>query len=298
MNSLPCPFQLTFILILAFTSRVASGQNGPGSPPRRLVIWERNFDEYDETLPLLRMILGDQYELAKSVPDVEFRRAVRMVAQNRGMDIVSVGTDAELESELHPIRWPTDKGILGYRVCLIRKDQQELFNRVHTLADLKKIKIGLSDHWPDTEILKEAGFTVVTTSRYENLFPMLANGRFDCFLRGIGEVVFELQKPASKDFIIEKRLLVHYNLTNFIFVRSSDATLIQNINQGFQKILANRQFDSFFRTFFLPRFRGLGLQKRVLFPVPSAHNSKETEAIWHAPGLMINPLTFPEASGN
>lgn len=257
-----------------------------------LVVWERNFDEYDETLPLLKLILGQQYQFKKSANDIEFKRAFKNVVQNRGIDLVSVGTNSALESELHAIRWPTDKGILGYRVCLIRKGQQHVFDRIRTVEDLKKIKFGLSDHWPDTAIMRKAGYTVVTSSRYENLFAMLANGRFDCFLRGIGEIRFELDKRTDQGLEIEAGLLLHYHLTNLFFVRNTDAKLIMDLNQGFSRIMANGQFDDFFRTFFAPRFAQLNLHKRIVFEVPSDHNSKETEKNWEISGRMIRSSDF------
>ncbi len=295
-DSLMCPRNIRtmagrvfFLVILAV---LLSNPSRPALAQQSLVVWERNFDEYDETLPLLKLVLGPQYQFTKSADGLEFKRAFKNVAQNRGVDLISVGTSAALESELHPIRWPTDKGTLGYRVCLIRKGQQPLFDRIRTKEDLKKIRFGLSDHWPDTAIMKNAGYTVVTASRYESLFPMLANGRFDCFLRGIGEIKFEIDKRLDQGFEIESGLLLHYHLTNLLFVRKSDAGLIKDINQGFERIMSNGKFDEFFRSFFATRFVDLHLHKRIVFEVPSDHNSPETEKIWDVPGRMIKPQEF------
>lgn len=282
------PVRVSCLLILAlltFPSRPCWAQES-------LVVWERNFDEYDETLPLLKLILGDRYRFKKSAENIEFKRAFKNVEQNRGIDLVSVGTNAALEEELHAIPWPTDKGILGYRVCLIRKGQQPLFDRIRTLEDLKTIRFGLSDHWPDAAIMKKAGYTVLTAARYESLFAMLAKGRFDCFLRGIGEIKFELDKRADQGFEIETGLLLHYHLTNLFFVRKTDRKLIQDLNQGFTRIKANGKFDDFFRSFFAPRFAELNLHKRIIFEVPSDHNSKETEKNWEIPGQMLRPEDF------
>ena len=98
---------------------------------------------------------------------------------------------------LLPIRIPIQKGILGWRVGLIRKGDQGRFAGVDTLEDLKRVRLAQGQEWPDTLILRANGIDVITAPRYEGLFKMLVSKRFDYFPRSVNEIWDELESHAG-----------------------------------------------------------------------------------------------------
>ena len=66
-----------------------------------------------------------------------------------------------------PIRIPLFKGLFGYRVLLIRKQEQARFDQINTQQDLAKFLGGQGTHWPDTLILQANGLRVTTAETTE-----------------------------------------------------------------------------------------------------------------------------------
>jgi hypothetical protein len=66
-----------------------------------------------------------------------------------------------------------DRGLLGYRLLLIRADDQARFAKVRTLDDLRHLRAGLGKGWADVNIFEASGVEVVEGSNYEGLFGML-----------------------------------------------------------------------------------------------------------------------------
>lgn len=66
-------------------------------------------------------------------------------------------TSPEWEQRLTPIRIPVDKGISSYRISLIDSRNQDLFNSIRTLEQLKALSLGAGRQWSLTTTYKQAG---------------------------------------------------------------------------------------------------------------------------------------------
>jgi hypothetical protein len=177
-------------------------------------------------------------------------RAVEQLEFNK-LNIIARTTAQQLEVSLRPIRIPLDKGLLGYRVFLIRREMQRRLDRVRTLEDLKQFSIGQTDdYWTDVAILRNSGFKVVAGDRYEGLFSMLSAGRFDLFSRSVAEVADELQTRQQQfpDLVIEQGLLLYYPMPRYFFVRRDAAgeQLALRIEDGFNMMIKDGSFDRMF----------------------------------------------------
>lgn len=252
--------------------------------PQRIILWERNWATGGEAVPLLKIILDatreefGSYELIKSVP-MEQKRAMSELENRRTLDIVSIATDIDRESRLYPIRTPTDKGVIGYRVCLIHRDNRAMFRNIKSVMDLQTVRFGLGESWPDVQVLKHAQLLVVTSVRYEGLFPMLVNRRFDCFLRGVGEVEQELQRFAHPHMVLEENVLIIYPQPNYFFVNRENRALIHRLETGFTILLRNGGYDAFFDRFFQPQLNKLHIPKRQHIFLDNPHLTPETRKL-------------------
>jgi hypothetical protein len=101
----------------------------------------------------------------------------------------------DLNKRFLPIKIPTMRGLLGYRVFLIHRNKLPLFQQIKTFEQLKKKAVlGFGSHWPDIKIYHKNGLTTESAPQYKALFRMLNFKRFDFIPRGASEVILELDK--------------------------------------------------------------------------------------------------------
>ncbi len=165
--------------------------------------------------------------------DVTQGRLLRQFELNKA-DILWTATNIDREKRFLPIRIPLFKGLLGYRVALIRKDELEQFKKIKTPAQLKSLIACQGAHWPDSDILEENGYLVSRVVHYDAMFKMLARKRCDYFPRGIFEAYVE-QQSMQKQFptlVVMDNFILHYKFPIYFFVRHGNEKLAQRLRQG------------------------------------------------------------------
>lgn len=201
---------------------------------------------------LLRLVLDKTQELGECRLSPQFTT----VTQDRGLalmqegriDVVSMPTTLQRERDLRAVRFDVLRGLLGYRVLLIRKQQQADFAAVQSLAELRHFRMGFGMHWADLPLLQYNGFRVVAAPHYESLFAMLARGRFDGFPRGLNEAWQELgeQKATFPDLMVEPTLAFHYPWPVYFFVRKDNQALAERLQLGLQRAQADGSLRQLF----------------------------------------------------
>lgn len=179
-------------------------------------------------------------------PATPTRRLVRAVKKQQSINIFWTMTTAKLEAEFRLIDVPLLKGTNGYRVFLIRKEDQILFNLIDSLDDLRGLKAGQVEDWPDTKIMEQNDLNVITSTTYRNLIPMLIRGRFDFFPRGIYEAYGEAK--LYEDLVVEKSLALSYHAPIYFFMNKENDALASRIKQGLDVALRDGSFDALFQS--------------------------------------------------
>jgi hypothetical protein len=232
------------------------------------------------------------YVLRSATSAMTERRALEELMSGSGKITVLVhGNVADYEKQLLPVYFPLDKGLLGYRVFLIRSETQGRLASVKGLGDLRQHSIGQGLNWGDVTILRNAGLTVVEGTSYDGLFAMLAAGRFELFSRGVVEIGEELarQKPDHPELMIERNLLLYYPLTRYFYVcRSPDGeALARRISAGLERMLSDSSFDKMFQTFKAPFENEIGFHNRLLIEIDNPLQTPETPR--NRPELWFDP---------
>ena len=181
------------LILMSLTATPASTQQR--EPEKDVfVLWGRGYDlpHVLDTLTMLAEVSRDQFgdfEILRS-EHLEQGRAVEEMVRGQLLNVAVFGTDAAREQRLLPIYYPVEKGMLGLRICLIRTGEQARFDKIWRIDDLRqnKLRVGVGSHWPDTPILQRNQVPLETSPVYENLFKMLAQGRFDCMTRSVNEI--------------------------------------------------------------------------------------------------------------
>lgn len=207
-------------------------------------------------------------------------RSQLMLSRSDTITMLVRTTSNERETVLRPIMIPVDKGLTGYRLFLIQQATQAKLDKVHSLEDLKDFPIGQGLHWVDTEILRNAGLTVVTGVSYEALFKMLKGGRFDLFSRGVNEISKELEigRVSNPDLAIERHLLLYYPLPRYyFFARTLEGErLAQRVEEGLKILVQSGEFDRQYRAFKRQILQGLSLSGRRVFKISNPTLSPQT----------------------
>ncbi len=145
------------------------------------------------------------------------------------------------ESSLIPIRFPIYKGLIGYRIFIINKEKQKIFNKIKSVNALKKLVCAQGLNWTDTNILIANGFNVYRI-RYQNILKMInLDHGIDFFPRGIHEIFFEMDinKKHYPNLSIEKHFMLHYPLAMYLFVSPKAPKIASAIEKGFKIALSD-----------------------------------------------------------
>ena len=253
---------------------------------RELTLWYRNYDSPAiRNLVLLALDKTPEYgsyELLRSLEVSQGRALLELTkGNNRILDIANVATTAEREDSLNPIPVPVDGGLLGFRVCLVMPENLPKFKDISSLEDLKarKISIGQGTHWPDTPILEANGLRVITNPRFEVLFGMLLNQRFDCFARGISEVLFDLEQPRASGLVIEPDLLIAYPLSSYLFAAKHDHDTAHRLQLGIERAINDGSFADYLNQYFGRAMNELNLKRRTIIALKNPYLSDESNGV-------------------
>lgn len=189
---------------------------------------------------------NEEIDIIFSPRDYSQARWINMLQNDKSNFVIWTMTDKEREQQLRPIRIPLFKGLFGYRVLLIRKQEQARFDQVKTIADLATFLGGQGTHWPDTLILQANGLRLTTAETTESLFRMINAKRFDYFPRGISEAWFELLQRKETSLVVEENMLIYYPTAIYFFVNKNNEALAQRIEKGMETLIDNGKFDQFF----------------------------------------------------
>ena len=234
------------------------------------------------------------FEMKQSTQSMSPQRVAQELLTPRGrINVFARATSPELEQQYIPVRLPIDKGLLGYRIFLVRYADLPRFRAVHTLDDLRKLRVGQGKDWVDVPLLRDAGFNVVEGTSYRGLFAMLAASRFDWFSRGIDEAQREYAErhPTYPNLAIEPTLLLQYPLPLYFFTRrdAEGKLLAQRITDGMEMMIKDGSLNALFQQYKGESIKSGGLQKRRVLHLDNPHLTPETPLARSE--LWFNPNT-------
>ncbi|MDR7308579.1 transporter substrate-binding domain-containing protein [Rhodoferax saidenbachensis] len=263
-----------FFLVLALNSMSASCVEFVRYP-----IPETSGDQrYEYPRKLLELALSKtqtKYQIVYPSIPMNQERQVRELEAGRTIDVGPIPTSAEREARLLPIRIPLNKGLLGWRLGLIRKGDEGLLANVKTLEDLRRVRLAQGHEWPDTQILEGSGINVIPGATYESLFKMLTAKRFDYFPRSVMEIWSELDENKAT-MQIEPHLALHYFYDSYFFVNKQNVKLANDIREGLEKAIADGSFNKLFEEYWGGAIRKARLNERTVIELVNPLMSPET----------------------
>lgn len=192
---------------------------------------------------------GQPYTLQMSKLKMTQNRALAQLSSGDEITVYWSMTSRQREQDLLPIRIPLDKGLLGWRIFLIHKKNEQAFSHLQTLQQLKQFEAGQGHDWPDTEILRANGLHVQGIANYEGLFKMLEMGVIDYFPRSVMEIWQEEKNHAAMGIQVEPSILLHYPTAQYFFVSKNNHALAKALENGLHKAIADGSFEQLFLRF-------------------------------------------------
>jgi hypothetical protein len=201
------------------------------------------------TLDVAMKAAGAAYTARQADVVMERGRALAELVAGTTINLHWTSMDAQAERSLTAVHIPIHRGLIGYRIFLIRRDRQADFAKVETLDDLRSLTAGQGLSWVDTAVLRNAGLKVQTAT-YENLFGMIEADRIDYYPRGVIEAFAEADQHREEDphLMVEPHLLLTYRSDFLFYVTPSAPRLAETIARGFAAAYRDGSYMRLFNT--------------------------------------------------
>jgi hypothetical protein len=240
---------LAALLVCAFSGRVATAGEQviryfPVGP-----IYDYRWKLLDLALDHARD-LDESFRLQPYAEEITQNRAMSLL-QSGDLEVIALGTNPEREAQLMPIRFDILRGMVGFRVFLIRGSDQARIARMNDTELRQRLTFGLQRDWADLPIMTANGYKVETSIDYANLFAMLDAGRFDAFPRGINEIAMDLAShhEAYPRLAMERTKALYFPFPIYFWVNKGNPALAQKIEHGLALSLKDGSFKRLFLTY-------------------------------------------------
>jgi len=263
----PCLFVLAFFFMNSALADTVKIRKVEGEKEQLVMnILKLALSKVNESIILNQS--SENYSEARLINEIE----------SGNVDVMWSGASPENEDRLLTVRIPILKGLLGHRIFLIRKKDQNKFSDINDLQDLKELKAGQGTFWGDTKVLKNAAIPTVTTIKYNNLFLMLDGERFDYFPRAVHEPWVEVENRPELNISVEKNIMLVYPMALYFYVHKQNRELHDQIYQGFDMAIKDGSFDRLF--FDHPMIKDVldkaELEKRLIIRIDNPFMHSET----------------------
>jgi len=218
---------------------------------------------------------GGHYRAELSPTRMQQNRALVELQSGSGrIDIVGTMTSAEREEALLPVRIPMTRGLIGWRIGLVRADHKDLLRDVRTVDDLKRYTTAQGHDWPDLQILRHSGLKVHPVAVYSGLFGMLNAGRIDWAPRSANEIWAEAARHPG--LAIDPYIVVHYPTADYFFVNRNNPALAEAVRTGLEAALADGSFEQLFYLHYGRLLRNARFEHRLVIHLPNPLLSPQT----------------------
>ena len=186
-------------------------------------------------------------------------RAIRLLGDKNGIDVFWSVTSDEREKQALAVRVPIVKGVLGYRLGIIKKSRLDYFSKLKTDGELRSLRYGLRADWPDTVIFKDNDFNVLEYSQENSGYELLEASRIDVLPI---DALYANDITNMTDLAIDPAHVFYYPSAVYFFVKKDNQALYQKLKTGLDKAIEDGSFDTLFNRYFKGELAELALDRR------------------------------------
>ncbi|BBN83875.1 hypothetical protein PA25_38600 [Pseudoalteromonas sp. A25] len=183
---------------------------------------------------------GDYQLISLSLDEAPQGRTLDLLANKDLLDVHWSVTSIEREQQLGTVYIPLLRGLMGARLFLIHKDNEQQFAAINNVQTLRQYSLGSGIDWPDTQIYERNDFDVATSDG-SRLHSMLEQKRFDLFPRAVHEPWGEITDRA--DLLVERNFALCYPTAMYFFVNKNNHRLRKRLTYGLEKAIDDGSFE-------------------------------------------------------
>jgi hypothetical protein len=143
---------------------------------------------------------------------------------------------------------PLTKGLLGYRLLLVRDESLTKFAQIKQPQQLQALSIGIPETWADADLFRHNRYKVIEHGTLDDLFILLKNGTFDYVALGVNEIeeIFKHRAVPIGGISIEPSLMLYYPFPLVFYVNPCNPVLAERIEKGLKLIAYNGEHETLF----------------------------------------------------
>jgi hypothetical protein len=168
---------------------------------------------------------------------------------------------------------PLSKGLLGYRLLLVRDESLTKFSQIQQPQQLQALSIGIPETWADAALFRHNQYNVIEQGTLNDLFLLLKNGTFDYVALGANEIeqIYQQQALPSGGISIEPSLMLYYPFPLVFYVSPDKPKLAERVITGLKAIIGNGEFEKLFAEHYGQVVQRLHMQQRRIFTLTNPH---------------------------
>jgi hypothetical protein len=242
------------------------------------------------------------YRLVFSPVRMERNRQFEALKAGSLINVAAVPSSAQWEHELIPIMIPIDLGLQSWRLSLVDIRNGNPLHVVKSLAELKRLRVGVGKTWVTYQILTDDGFNVVPGNNFDGLFAMLVAGRFDYFPRSLKDIFdeYDHRKNAIPTLAIDDSMVLHHPFPSLFFTAPGEPRLARRISVGMETMLKDGSLRLTALRFHKDLLARAALCTRHVFEIPNPTVNRtmlQRKDLWLDPTDPRNGLCPPTTPG-
>jgi len=233
--------------------------------------------EYADSLLRLALKLSEEafgpYRVVQQPEQTVIQRNLLELEEGKSLSVAVSMPTPDWLSRAQVVQFPIMRGMASYRMFFVRQRDLEELNKIDSIDALKAYAIGQGQGWSTGKVLEDNGFEVVYGGPYETLLPMLSAGRFALLMRGVYEIVPELETYGSTmpELGVVEGFAIYTYLPMYFFVTKQQPELAERLEYGLRKAHASGQLDELFEQFFGDIMDLLDLEARKVLAIPNTN---------------------------
>lgn len=166
---------------------------------------------------------------------------------------------------------PIAKGLLGYRLLIIKRDKLATFKQINSAEQMQALTIGIPATWADAHLFRANNYCVCEKGSFAEIFQRLQHNEFDYVALGANEIeeAFTTMAEPLGDLVIAPSLMLYYPFPLVFYIHPQQVELAARVARGLQCITNNGQLAAIFDKYHGDIVERLSLRQRKTF---SLHN--------------------------
>lgn len=234
-----------------------------------LYLWSENHKS-SANLAILNLALSKAEKrygkiYLKTTVDLSYEMAFEeLYKDTENFDLIISALDRNRENALLPVYFTMDRGMLGFRLCIISQKGVAQFNKVSKHNDLSKnsLAVTIAPSWPDKKVMEFNNIPVFPLEKQSDRFALVRENESVCYSRSIIEIDKEIK--LGSELVVEETFIMIYPQADILYFRKGAERLAEAIEFGLELAYEDGSFLEVFDNHYAEIKKHYSLYERKL----------------------------------